>query len=105
MSFLTSTNQELRYSLVLTLGFEHVASVDLQCNARAFHPVAFGHLLILVLLIQHLLSSLGHDLFEAHAREPKLEDLRLFGRSLQDVLALVVVVEGFFTKLVSKYHY
>ena len=81
-------------SLLLTHGLRNIAGIDAQGNVTLGQVLLFGELVVLVELVQHFHATIFHDLLAAIGCEAKLENLWGLRVPLDEVLALIVIVES-----------
>jgi len=80
--------------LLLTHGLGNIACVDAQGDVTLRQVLLFGDLVICVELVQHFHATIFHDLLAAIGCEAKLENIRTLRVPFDEVLALIVIVEG-----------
>lgn len=83
-----------RALLLLTLGLRDVACVNAERNITLRQMSLRRNLILRIQLVQHFYSAIFHDLLRAEGGEAEFKEVRLIGYSLNNVLALVVIVEG-----------
>ena len=84
-----------RALLLLTLGLRDVACVNAERNITLRQMSLRRNLILRIQLVQHFYSAIFHNLLRAEGGEAEFKEVRLIGYSLNNVLALVVIVECF----------
>ena len=87
-------NQQIMPCILLTHRLWDIARIDAQGDVTLRQVLVFWELVVLVELVQHFHATIFHDLLAAVGREAKLENLWCLRVPLDEVLALIVIVEG-----------
>ena len=84
---------ESKDASALTLSLWDVSGVDAQRHFALLQVRLFWDLVLLVEFIQHFHAAIFEDLLRAVGVEAELEDIGLLLGPLNNVLALIIVVE------------